>query len=249
MPARAYNITLANFSGTTLTLTGQNLCHGEWSTNMAAPGTIKTGQTVTFRTESDGFLTGTEAFVKYETGASSSDGPQTELYIYWDNPYIGTTNAAAFATSGDVPVNGGCSATTPSSSSSSGSTFGPPPTAPTNYQVQPASGWSSGTLSELFPISSGEGEAGGAFKDLAAGVIPVVGIVDLIGTIFGNVGNAPDAVNYFQFSLQSKYFGDPASLRKFLSDRGLNMSKGLRTITINPTREPTISIRRMMGLS
>ena len=251
MAVRAYNITLANFSGKAITLAGQNLCHGEWSANQAPPARIEVGQTVTFRSESDGIMTGCEGFVKYECPDGSTDpsitpenldGTPTELYLYFDNPYIGTTTAAAFVTTGDVAVNGGCSATTPSSS---GSGFAPPPTV---YRVAPSSGWSGGTLSDLYPLSSGAGASGEAYGQFASGAIPVVGPIIYLADLFGNAGNMPDAVNYFQLSLQPQFFGNPASIRKYMKDRGLDMSKGLRGLTMNPKKDPVTSVRKMMEL-
>jgi hypothetical protein len=106
-------------------------------------------------------------------------------------------------------LGGNCSASPPSGS---GSRF---PPSPSIFQVVPASAWSGGDLRYIYPASSGAGEFSAAWNQLAAGAIPVYGIYEFFGSLFGNASNAPDAVNYFAFSLQPKSFGktgEPAQI-------------------------------------
>ena len=245
MAVRAYTISFINHSGTTMTLMSSNTCSGEWSAGKAPPSSIPSGSTVTIGSESDGFLTGTEGFVIYKCQDPSAG--VTQLYLYWDNPYIGTTRAGSLISTADISsifLQGNCSASYPDSS---GSGFAPPPS---SFVIQPASSWSSetsgGTLSYLYPASSGAGETGEAWKQLSSGLInPVFWFAD----VFGNVGNEPDALNYFLFSLQPPPTGTPASMRKFFIDRGADLTKGLRELIIKPANSASISARAMMGLS
>jgi hypothetical protein len=264
MAVRQYTIQLANYSGNTLTLLTHKFCDGEWSSGMAAPSSIPTGRVVTFRAESDAVLRGTEGYVIYSCPDNSNDpsitsqdpaGTPTQLYVYWDNPYIGTTRAGVIVSTADIEstfLQGNCSAQFPSTSSSSGSQFAPPPPPPSIFRVDPPSTWSSETagagLNYIYPLSSGSGESGEAGLQLAASLIPVYGIYEFFGSLFGNVGNMPDAVNYFAFSLQPKFFEHPVSLRKFLLDMGVDLSKGLRELATKPSGDDPISVRRMMEL-
>jgi hypothetical protein len=253
MADRAYHISLTNYSGNTLTLFSPKFCDGTWTSGEQAPYSIPTGQTVTFGVESDDALRGTEGYVIYTvpdstTDPNNSEGkPATYLYIYWDNPYIGTTRAGSLVSTSDIDstfLQGNCSAQLyPASPGTSG--YAPPPSV---YQVAPASYWAQGNLSYIYPLSSGQGESGEAGGELAASAIPVYGIYEFFGSLFGNAGNMPDAVNAFVFGLQPKYFGNPASMAKFMHDRGLNMSNGLRALIKNPPNQSVISVRKMMEL-
>lgn len=78
---------------------------GEWSSGLEAPRNIAAGATVNFGTESDGVLVGTEAWALYQildnsplqpdpNDPTGPDVPCTSwIYIYWDNPYEGSTSA------------------------------------------------------------------------------------------------------------------------------------------------------------
>lgn len=252
MAARQYTISFRNQSGSTLTLLSKNLCGGEWTGGQAPPNSIPTGQSVAIGSQSDGTATGTEGYVIYVAG----DG--TQLYIYWDNPFIGTTRAASLVSNVDIESNflqGNCSASYPSG----GSTFSATPA----FEVVPASEWefNSGNaqidLSYIYPVTSGALEAGLAWEQFAASAIPVYGLYEFIGSFFGDVGNMPAAENYFVFSSTPASLGPMASLRKFLHDCGADLSRGLRELAmkppnnhIGPTAAPpsnqAISLRTMM---
>ena len=88
MSAREVHVTFYNCTDSILTLTSTDKKGGEWVDN--PPDTIYPGQTVYWRTDSDGFMTGTEAYAYYQT----TDGVSIE--VYWDNPYGGTDKSAIY---------------------------------------------------------------------------------------------------------------------------------------------------------
>lgn len=244
MAVRAYTIIFANQSGNTLTLVSTNTCSGEWSAGKAPPSSIPTGKTVTIGSESDGLLTGTEGYVVYSCPDPTAG--VTQVYLYWDNPYIGTTRAGSLVSTSDIPstfLQGNCSASYPDSS---GSGFAPPPS---SFVVQPTRGWTSETggsnLNYIYPNSQGPGETGEAWKQFGSSLISPV---FLFAAVF-DVGNDPDALNYFGFSLAPPSMGNPASLRKFLEDRGSDLTKGLSELVSKPANNAALSVRTMMGLS
>jgi hypothetical protein len=51
---------------------------------MEPPFTITAGETVTWQSESDGFMTGTEGSVRYGIGTNGG-----EFTLHWDNPFVG----------------------------------------------------------------------------------------------------------------------------------------------------------------
>jgi hypothetical protein len=63
MAARSTDVTFRNQTTLTLAKTNESIDHGEWTSH--PPDTITPGSTVTWRTESDGIATGTEARVSY----------------------------------------------------------------------------------------------------------------------------------------------------------------------------------------
>src|SRR5260370_23281712 len=104
MPARSVNITLANSSGSTITKTFEHHCHGQWTDGLSAPATIASGATAVFQAESAGILTGAEGYVKYGVPSTNTNGDPTqdELYLYWDNPFIGQTKASGLVSTQSV---------------------------------------------------------------------------------------------------------------------------------------------------
>ena len=87
MAARSTHVILVNDTGFTLSLTGSNLSHGEWSAGAAPPATVAANSTASWQSESDGIATGTEGtadFAVLTTGAS--------LHFHWDNPFIGSNS-------------------------------------------------------------------------------------------------------------------------------------------------------------
>ncbi len=95
MAARSFFITIQNFTGRVWQRSGLGLAHGIWSNNdalippeqlqritldndgNAIPGVVQ------FCSESDGFATGTEGFVEYQSDVGI-------LHVGWDNPFVGS---------------------------------------------------------------------------------------------------------------------------------------------------------------
>ncbi|SCZ29366.1 aegerolysin family protein [Afifella marina] len=88
--ARSTLVQFQNGTNAFLTRQSWNLAHGIWTEDMLPPEQIGAGSaaqplTVSWESESDGFMTGTEGSVTYLL----QDG-QTTLYVYWDNPFVGS---------------------------------------------------------------------------------------------------------------------------------------------------------------
>jgi hypothetical protein len=92
-------VALSNDTRNTLLIkVAQGLDHGEWGTeppDRIAPG----GRIYQWESHSDGFLTGTEGWVRYYPVAASdnivipSPVPDAEtIYIHWDNPFVGSNS-------------------------------------------------------------------------------------------------------------------------------------------------------------
>src|ERR1041384_2148755 len=83
-----------------LNLTFSHLCNGEWTPGgWEPPAEIKPGETRGLQSESDGFLQGTEGYVKYDvTWGVKRLGM---IYIYWTNPVAGVTRPRSAAHRGE----------------------------------------------------------------------------------------------------------------------------------------------------
>ncbi len=98
MAARTVQIILTNHSGFALTKSFDHLCHGDWTPQLRPPDTIADGAKVTWKSESGGIATGTEAYVKY-----TIDRNGDTVYIYWDNPFtLGVTTAKCLVSTQDI---------------------------------------------------------------------------------------------------------------------------------------------------
>jgi Domain of unknown function (DUF5050) len=101
MSARAVYLDFFSFvNNTQLFLVGSGLSHGEW--NESPPAVIDGAQTATWSSVSDGFLTGTEGWVRYFPARNASQVPSNiadkeTIYITWDNPYAGSDSYTATA--------------------------------------------------------------------------------------------------------------------------------------------------------
>ncbi|MEO3809229.1 hypothetical protein ABGB17_09550 [Sphaerisporangium sp. B11E5] len=82
--ARSVAVTFENKTSCVLTLRTKELDHGIWTTHPVQ--TIQPGASDNFRTESDGFMTGTEAAVKYLASNCTQSGKQVRFH--WNNPYV-----------------------------------------------------------------------------------------------------------------------------------------------------------------
>lgn len=78
--SRSMAWTITNATSAVWTLTSSDLLHGVWSDN--PPKSVPSGKTISFKAESNGFMTGCEGTVAY----TSDDG---EFVFYFDNPFIG----------------------------------------------------------------------------------------------------------------------------------------------------------------
>ncbi|ARP90346.1 hypothetical protein CAL14_08625 [Bordetella genomosp. 9] len=81
MSAREVHVWFYNCTHVPLQLISKSLSHGEWE--VKPPDVVYPGDTAYWRSDSDGFLTGTEGKAHYST----PDGMSIELW--WDNPYVG----------------------------------------------------------------------------------------------------------------------------------------------------------------
>ena len=78
--ARWVEVTFENITGEFLTKFSESIEDGKW--NVHPPKVIVGFDTQIWGTESNGFLTGTEASVTYRVW-------DQDVYIYWNNPYFG----------------------------------------------------------------------------------------------------------------------------------------------------------------
>src|ERR1700761_4548311 len=87
-----------NMSNTSLVLVGSGLDHGEWSSGLTPPNELAPPVTaIDWQSESDGFLTGTQGWVRYypiSPGAKvPTNVPDSEtIWITWDDPYVGSNS-------------------------------------------------------------------------------------------------------------------------------------------------------------
>lgn len=106
MAARSFFITVLNFTGKLWQRSNLVLESGEWSNNGgfvppeqipkisldgngdAIPGVAR------FGSESDGFATGTNGSVQYQSDGGS------RIYIGWNNPFVGSNGFSVGATNG-----------------------------------------------------------------------------------------------------------------------------------------------------
>ncbi|MFM2485255.1 aegerolysin family protein [Celerinatantimonas yamalensis] len=82
MASRSTVVKFQNETDLTLTRSNAELPHGVWSSNMYPPETVEANSTVTWESESDGFMTGTE-------GTASYNESNITITINWDNPFVG----------------------------------------------------------------------------------------------------------------------------------------------------------------
>lgn len=86
MPARTVYCHFKNLTDETLVRESEHLDHGIYTGSWFPPQTIAPKAVGLWKTESDGFMTGTEGRVRYRI----SSGAGTEFIdLWWDNPYIG----------------------------------------------------------------------------------------------------------------------------------------------------------------
>jgi hypothetical protein len=102
MPQRSFRVEIDNSSSwLDLAKTSDYLAHGEWTEGCEPPGLIAHNTSGALASESAGFMTGTEGYVKY--AVNGPDGDHGQLYVYWDNPWYGVTHFRFEGAGGDVP--------------------------------------------------------------------------------------------------------------------------------------------------
>lgn len=103
MPVRSFKILCNNKSADlTLRKVGENVISGGWTDGWGAPpDEIKPGETIGWQGESDAVLGGTTGWLKYDA-FDNGGNRKGQLFIYWDNPYYGATNARVDTVVGDV---------------------------------------------------------------------------------------------------------------------------------------------------
>jgi hypothetical protein len=101
MAARSFAITLRNFMGQELSRSNLSIAHGIFSDNGNAvpPERIGNPARVSWQSESDGFATGTQGSVTYAT-------PVGDVFIGWDNPFIGSNGLGVGVPNGFVVEHG-----------------------------------------------------------------------------------------------------------------------------------------------
>jgi hypothetical protein len=92
--ARSAQINFANRTSQTLVLppNGATLSGGEWSPELMPPSSISANSEVTWQSESDGFLTGTQGTAVY---VFQGAGTTISVIVSWDNPYDGSSTYSA----------------------------------------------------------------------------------------------------------------------------------------------------------
>jgi hypothetical protein len=86
MAARSVQIQLANNTNFPLTLIASHLCHGKWTNGVQPPPTVAAKSQVSWESQSDGVLTGTQGWAKYYLVPST--GGMEQVLVSWDNPYV-----------------------------------------------------------------------------------------------------------------------------------------------------------------
>lgn len=97
LAARSTSVSFSNSTRhTTLLRVGWGLDHGEWDAE--PPDEVGPQSNVSWGSESSGFLTGTEGWVRYyplPLGSPIVPSPvpdEETIYIHWDNPYAGSNS-------------------------------------------------------------------------------------------------------------------------------------------------------------
>lgn len=83
MAHRSATITIINFTELELKRTKEYLSHGIWTTNELPPETISSLSDISFESESNGFLTGTQ-------GSATYSCPEGDFVFNWDVPWDGS---------------------------------------------------------------------------------------------------------------------------------------------------------------
>jgi hypothetical protein len=94
--SRSVDVYFDNQTDIMLTRRTFGLAHGIWTNDKVPPEQIA-GQTKAYwRSESDGFMTGTEGFAEYYPGVDL----ESIVRVIWDNPWLGSNKYTESAPSG-----------------------------------------------------------------------------------------------------------------------------------------------------
>jgi hypothetical protein len=89
---------IQNMPNTKLVLVGSGLDHGEWSSGQTPPNELTPPATsISWQSESDGVLTGTQGWVRYYPispgGSVPANPPNSDtIWMTWDDPYDGSNS-------------------------------------------------------------------------------------------------------------------------------------------------------------
>jgi hypothetical protein len=120
VPARVFRNTVENtVQGHTMILEKEHLCGGCYTEGWTPPASIASGSSGGWQSESCGFMTGTQGWVKYRLRRDSDGANRGLIYTYWTNPYLGVTRPHFELAGQDVVAD--CDEDEPGA----GSSFGP----------------------------------------------------------------------------------------------------------------------------
>jgi len=223
MAARSVQIQFTNATDFPLNLIASHLCHGKWTNDGAKPPQqVAARSMVSWESQSDGILTGTQGWVKYKLAPSSGNNEQ--VLVSWDNPYVPATGTPWI-----VPSESIYNISPPCGNDSTGgfASKGPSSFPDTTMFQTVVTGAGTGPNTDAFDLL----KLFGVLAFSGAAFLEAVGlaIFDLSGT---NV--------ILSFSLQVEQKGSVAQALPLNYDR----SKGLRPLA---TEAKTSSIRKLIG--
>jgi hypothetical protein len=105
---RSTTVLLINSTGCDLNLAGYALAHGIWT--MEPPQYIDPGTQVSWASESNGFMTGTEGYARFTTSDCANPALRRKVVrVHWANPFLGSSSYDSAETDPafTVPYNGG----------------------------------------------------------------------------------------------------------------------------------------------
>jgi hypothetical protein len=95
--AREVEVFMTNSTRCDLVLVTARLDHGEWV--RFPPRFVERGDTVDWRSDSNGVLTGTEGEADYVTQGCRNPANNTKrIHLHWNNPYVGSNSYDAAGT-------------------------------------------------------------------------------------------------------------------------------------------------------
>ncbi len=95
---RSVDVTLVNWSSCDLVFTGTSIPHGIWIT--VPPQTLEPEWQATWRTESNGIFTGTEASASWITAnCGDRTNKNRNVWFHWSSPWAGSANYSGGADS------------------------------------------------------------------------------------------------------------------------------------------------------